>query len=121
MLIFFVGLYRIGDENHIFRPIQSARIATSIGAETSFSFTFGTIEIRAKMPRGDWITPAIIMLPTERYQYGEWPRSGHIVIASSRGNTHLNCNSNKVGIQQVDQGLFWGPTNRESMHLIKPR
>ena len=119
MLMFFVGRYRVGDENHIFRPIQSARIATSIGEETSFSFTFGTIEIRAKMPRGDWITPAIIMLPTEIYQYGEWPRSGHIVIASSRGNTHLNC---KAGIQQVDQGLFWGPTKQKSIAPpLKPR
>jgi beta-glucanase (GH16 family) len=37
----------------IINPIQSARIVTS----NSFSFTYGTVEVRAKMPRGDWIWP----------------------------------------------------------------
>jgi beta-glucanase (GH16 family) len=37
----------------IINPIQSARMVTS----DSFSFTNGTIEIRAKMPKGDWIWP----------------------------------------------------------------
>jgi len=37
----------------IINPIQSARIRTI----NSFSFTYGTVEIRAKMPRGDWIWP----------------------------------------------------------------
>jgi len=40
-----------GDE--IINPIQSARIRTI----NSFSFVYGTVEIRAKMPRGDWIWP----------------------------------------------------------------
>lgn len=40
-----------GDE--IINPIQSARMVTS----ESFSFTYGTIEVRAKMPKGDWIWP----------------------------------------------------------------
>ena len=39
----------------IINPIQSARMVTS----DSFSFTYGTIEIRAKMPKGDWIWPGI--------------------------------------------------------------
>lgn len=37
----------------IINPIQSARMRTI----NSFSFTYGTVEIRAKMPRGDWIWP----------------------------------------------------------------
>ena len=42
----------------IIPPIQSARIATSIDRlGTSFSLRFGTIEMRAKMPKGDWILP----------------------------------------------------------------
>jgi hypothetical protein len=53
---------RVGDENNIFRPIQSARIATAIEKDITHSFTFGTIEIRAKMPRGDWIAPGIYYL-----------------------------------------------------------
>ena len=36
----------------IINPVASASITT----EKSFSFTFGTVEIRAKMPKGDWIS-----------------------------------------------------------------
>ncbi len=36
-------------------PVASARITTA----ESFNFTFGTVEIRAKMPKGDWITAGI--------------------------------------------------------------
>jgi hypothetical protein len=39
--------------NEIINPAQSARMVTS----DSFSFTYGTIEVRAKMPKGDWIWP----------------------------------------------------------------
>ena len=37
----------------IIQPIQSARIHTA----KSFSFTYGSVEARARMPRGDWIWP----------------------------------------------------------------
>ena len=40
----------------IINPIQSARMVT----ENSFSVTYGSIEIRAKMPKGDWIWPGIL-------------------------------------------------------------
>jgi hypothetical protein len=39
--------------NEIINPAQSARMVSS----DSFSFTYGTIEVRAKMPKGDWIWP----------------------------------------------------------------
>lgn len=42
-------------EEDIINPIQSARMRTI----NSFSFTYGTVEIRAKMPRGDWIWPGM--------------------------------------------------------------
>lgn len=42
-----------GDD--IINPIQSARIVT----QDSFSFTYGVIEIRAKMPKGDWLWPGM--------------------------------------------------------------
>ena len=62
-------------------PIQSARLRTA----NSFSFKYGRVEIRAQLPRGDWIWPAIWMMP--RYNaYGGWPASGEIDIMESRGN-----------------------------------
>lgn len=41
--------------------------------------------MRARLPRGDWLWPAIWMLPV-RQDYGPWPMSGEIDIIESRGN-----------------------------------
>lgn len=51
----------------------------------SFSITYGRVQVRAKLPKGNWLWPAIWMLP--RYnEYGGWPASGEIDIMESRGN-----------------------------------
>lgn len=47
---------RQGNEHDIISPIASV----GISSEKSFNFTFGTVEVRAKMPRGDWISASII-------------------------------------------------------------
>lgn len=62
-------------------PIRSARLRTV----NSFSAKYGRVVIRAKMPKGDWIWPAIWMLP-KHAEYGSWPSSGEIDIVESRGN-----------------------------------
>ncbi|KAI9558646.1 hypothetical protein GHT06_015435 [Daphnia sinensis] len=87
----------------IINPIQSARIVTS----KSFSFTYGTVEVRAKMPKGDWIWPAIWMLPTEG-AYGGWPHSGEIDIVEIRGNTDFRCNGVQLGNTVMTSALHWG-------------
>lgn len=43
----------------IINPITSARMRTA----ESFSFKYGRVEVRAKLPRGDWLWPAIWLLP----------------------------------------------------------
>ena len=45
-------------------------------------WTYGRIEIRAKIPVGQGLWPAIWMLPTDQ-TYGGWPRSGEIDIMES--------------------------------------
>lgn len=65
----------------VINPAQSARIHTKF----SHSITYGRVEVRARLPRGDWLWPAIWMLPTD-YVYGPWPMSGEIDIMESRGN-----------------------------------
>lgn len=70
------GCDRTGGYEHIINPIRSARIDSS----QSFSFKYGTLEIRAKLPLGDWLWPALWMMPTHSV-YGQWPRSGEIVSA----------------------------------------
>lgn len=59
----------------------SARIKTQFWA----SFKYGRIEVRAKLPRGQGMWPAIWMLPANN-SLG-WPRSGEIDIMEGRGNT----------------------------------
>jgi beta-glucanase (GH16 family) len=46
---------------------------------------YGKIEVVAKLPKGDWLWPAIWMMPQESV-YGDWPRSGEIDIMEARGN-----------------------------------
>ncbi len=45
---------------------------------------YGRFEIRAKLPAGKGIWPAIWMLPT-KWEYGGWPRSGEIDIMENVG------------------------------------
>lgn len=48
-------------------------------------FRFGRMEIRAKLPKGKGIWPAIWMLPQQNV-YGNWPRSGEIDIMEMVGH-----------------------------------
>ncbi len=45
---------------------------------------YGRIEVRAKMPQGSGVWPAIWMLPTDE-RYGGWARSGEIDILEMKG------------------------------------
>jgi beta-glucanase (GH16 family) len=85
----------------IINPIQSARITT----RKSASIRYGRVEVRAKVPRGDWLWPAIWMLPVNN-TYGPWPMSGEIDIMESRGNARSYPDQ---GIDYVRGSLNWGP------------
>ncbi|GFR79102.1 beta-1,3-glucan-binding protein [Elysia marginata] len=45
---------------------------------------YGIVEVRARIPRGDWLWPCIWLMPKDN-KYGAWPRSGEIDIMESRG------------------------------------
>lgn len=99
------GCFRTGTASNALNPITSARIRTV----DTFYFQYGTVEIRAKMPAGDWLWPAIWLLPRHNV-YGGWPASGEIDLLESRGNKNLvNEGGVNVGTQQVGQTLHWGP------------
>jgi beta-glucanase (GH16 family) len=85
----------------IIPPAKSARINTKIGA----SIKYGRVEVKAKIPQGDWLWPAIWMMPVTD-TYGAWPASGEIDIMESRGNNHTyGLGGNNV----VSSSLHWGP------------
>ncbi|KAG8412867.1 hypothetical protein J3458_013300 [Metarhizium acridum] len=83
-------------------PIRSARLST----KGKKSIRYGRVEVVAKLPKGDWIWPAIWMMP-EASTYGEWPRSGEIDIMESRGNSRAYTEG---GRNYYYGTLHWGPT-----------
>lgn len=63
------------------QPYSSARIRTQKRGD----WRYGRFEVRAKMPAGQGIWPAVWMLPTES-KYGGWAAGGEIDILESRGS-----------------------------------
>lgn len=97
-----MGCERTGTPKIIINPIRSARLHTT----WSFAFKYGRVEIRAKPPTGDWLLPALWMMPKDCY-YGEWPRSGSFNIMDASGNFFLD--SDNVGFQKSNAVLCFGP------------
>lgn len=77
----FWGCARTAQGSNVNNPVLSGRLRSV----HSFSFMYGRFEIRAKMPTGDWLWPAIWFLPKHN-EYGNWPLSGEIDLVESRGN-----------------------------------
>lgn len=99
----YYGCERTGGAGgNVINPIQSARIRT---AET-FAFKYGRVEVSAKMPKGDWLWPAVWLLPVEA-AYGDWPASGEIDILESRGNAPGYVGGG--GCDTFGSTLHWGP------------
>lgn len=88
----------------LINPIRSASISTI----NSFAFKYGTVEIRAKAPAGDWLWPSIWMLPKINV-YGSGILSGEIDLMESRGNRKLFDGKVNVGVEQIQSSLHFGP------------
>ncbi|XP_059491029.1 uncharacterized protein LOC132205777 [Neocloeon triangulifer] len=98
------GCSRTGNANNILNPITAARLHTI----NTFSFAYGKVEVRARLPAGDWLWPAIWMMPRNSV-YGGWPTSGEIDIMESRGNRNLRSGNVNIGVEQVGATMHWGP------------
>ncbi|MGC8595573.1 MAG: glycoside hydrolase family 16 protein [Candidatus Kryptoniota bacterium] len=68
-------------ENYSGNSYTSARLIT----KNKGDWLYGRIEVRAKLPYGKGIWPAIWMMPTDSY-YGGWPLSGEIDIMELLGD-----------------------------------
>ena len=68
-------------ENYSGRNWTSARIKT----ENAVDFKYGILEVRAKLPAGQGLWPAIWMMPTDDV-HGSWPYSGEIDIMENKGH-----------------------------------
>ena len=67
------------------RSYTSARITT----KNKGDWLYGKIEVRAKLPKGKGLWPAIWMLPTD-WEYGGWAASGEIDIMELVGDLPQN-------------------------------
>ncbi|XP_041987371.1 beta-1,3-glucan-binding protein-like [Aricia agestis] len=98
----------------ILPPVVSGRITTK-----SFAFKYGTIEIRAKLPQGDWIYPDILLQSFyERYgslNFG----SGVVRIAGARGNKNLKGGNTEYGNKVLYGGVIMNVGCRN--HLIRQK
>ncbi|KAG0222727.1 hypothetical protein BGW42_006349 [Actinomortierella wolfii] len=97
------GCFRAaGGGGNILNPIQSGMVRTV----NSVKFRYGKVVVRARMPKGDWLWPAIWLLPVH-YQYGNWPASGEIDIVEARGN---GPEYEAGGVNKISSTLHWGPS-----------
>ena len=97
---FDYGCERAGGAN-IINPITSASLRTA----ESLSFRYGRVEIVAQLPRGDWLWPALWMMPVHA-GYGGWPTSGEIDIMESRGNARGYAAG---GVESIGSTYHFGP------------
>ncbi len=90
------------------RKYSSARMVS----KNKGDWTYGKVDVRAKLPAGRGVWPAIWMLPTD-WKYGGWPGSGEIDIMefvgympdSLFGTVHTQRFNHGIGTQ-VSKGLF---------------
>lgn len=65
----------------VVKEYSSGRIRT----KRRHAWTYGRFEVRAKLPRGQGLWPAVWMLPEDN-RYGGWAASGEIDIVEAKGN-----------------------------------
>ncbi|CAM9899428.1 unnamed protein product [Heterosigma akashiwo] len=115
----FDGCEKIGGSpaGSILNPITSARVNT----KDKFSFQYGRVEVSARLPAGDWLWPAIWLLPEDDGPYGEWPGSGEIDIIESRGNgVGYTIGGVPMGRNQAASTLHFGRVDEEGKLLQFP-
>jgi hypothetical protein len=115
------GICTNEDNNGCFRTGAAGNIPAAMSARLrtfqKFSFTHGRVVISAKMPVGDWLWPAIWLLP-ENWEYGGWPRSGEIDMVEIIGNRDLVQNGQKIGIEKMGVAMHWGPAYDDNHYWL---
>jgi beta-glucanase (GH16 family) len=84
----------VKDGNLVIQPIKTVDEATGnvsytsgrINTQNKVDFKYGKVEVRAKLPIGQGIWPAIWMMPTDDNLYDGWPKCGEIDIMELLGH-----------------------------------
>ena len=107
-------------EEHDGMLYTSTRMITKNKAD----FLYGRFEVRAKLPTGKGLWPAIWMLPTD-WAYGDWPASGEIDIMEQVGydpdtihiSMHTKSFNHVIGTQKT--GWYGVPTATTDFHVYR--
>ncbi|MFW0714539.1 glycerophosphodiester phosphodiesterase family protein [Pedobacter sp. N23S346] len=99
----------------------SARLVT----KNKFDFKYGRVEVRAMLPKGRGLWPAIWALPTD-WKYGDWPKSGEIDIMehvgyepdSVHGTVHTEKFNHKINTQ-VGKALKINPYDTYHVYAVE--
>ena len=76
----------------VLRAIREDRDGTpyytsgKVNSQNNTDFQYGRVEVRARVPEGQGLWPAIWMMPQDEQFYGSWPRCGEIDIMEVLGN-----------------------------------
>jgi beta-glucanase (GH16 family) len=73
------GCAQTPQNGNILPPIQSGKLTSKK------TIRYGKVEVVAQNAAGDWLWPAIWMLPKDN-AYGTWPASGEMDLMESHGN-----------------------------------
>ncbi|XP_055958924.1 beta-1,3-glucan-binding protein [Patella vulgata] len=96
------GCYR-DSKKDILPPTLSGRVLSKPNIK------YGTITVRAQIPRGDWLWPAIWMMPSKP-DYGWWPASGEIDFMEATCNQVMHdSNGKNVGVQRIFSTYHMAP------------
>uniref|UniRef100_A0A1A9WE76 Uncharacterized protein n=1 Tax=Glossina brevipalpis TaxID=37001 RepID=A0A1A9WE76_9MUSC len=80
-----------------FRKILQPVISGRINTRNNFQFKYGRVEVRAKVPLGDWLYPLILLEPNNNHYNAEHYDSGQMRIAFIRGNRALQWRDSDIG------------------------
>ncbi|XP_064611543.1 beta-1,3-glucan-binding protein-like [Liolophura sinensis] len=103
------GCYHDASKDGIIQPAMSCKL------KSTGSVRYGRVEVWAKMPKGDWLWPAIWLVPRDK-AYGVWPRSGEIDIAELRGNLHNSGGTPNQVTSTIHFGTDWQHGHRQISH-----
>ena len=109
-------------ENMENREYTSARLVS----KNKGDWKYGRVEVKAKLPQGRGIWPAIWMLPTE-WKYGDWPRSGEIDIMEFvgyepdrvHGTVHTQSFNHSIGTQKGSSLQFTDLASASHVYAIE--
>ncbi|GFO29998.1 hypothetical protein PoB_005650300 [Plakobranchus ocellatus] len=93
------GCVRFGQKSFV-PPIMSARLHSVAAVK------YGIFEVRAIIPLGDWLWPALWLRPRNS-PYGSWPGDGEIDVMESRGN------KGSWNVDMVRSTVHWGTSIRD--------